>query len=145
MTDDQLSLDTSGRAFPDLDGLLPPDSVVTVTGPWTVRSCVTAACTNCGAVPLDEDTDMTPHFASTSQAAHELAQNWGWSHERQSCWPKDDLLLCPKCVALPAIPAGRVTRPRPPRPSATVTGPPAALAIRFPSTDGYPTADRPER
>ena len=47
---------------------------------------------------MDEDTNMTPHFASTSQAAQELAQNWGWSHERRNCWPKDDLLLCPACV-----------------------------------------------
>jgi hypothetical protein len=38
---------------------------------------------------------MTPHFASTGQVAQELAQNWGWSHERRNCWPKDDLLLCP--------------------------------------------------
>jgi hypothetical protein len=69
--------------------------VITVTGLWTVRSCVAVTCTNCGAVPLDEDTSMTPHFASTSQAARELVQNWGWSHEHRSCWPKDDLLLRP--------------------------------------------------
>jgi hypothetical protein len=93
---------------------LPADSnVVAATGPWMVLSCVTAACTNCGAVPLDEDTSMTPHFASTSQAAHELAQNWGWSHARRSCWPKDDLLLCPRCAALtpsaPVAPRGEAT------------------------------------
>lgn len=98
MTDDQPPLGASGQAFPDLDGLLPDDPVVTVTGPWTVRSCVTATCMNCGALPMDEDTNMTPYVASTSQAAQELAQNWGWSRERRNCWPKDDLLLCPACV-----------------------------------------------
>jgi hypothetical protein len=96
MTSDQPPPDTCGR----LDGLLPPGSVVTVTGPWTVRSCVTAACTGCGAVPLDEDTSTTPHFDDTSQAAQELAQNWGWHHQRGT-WPKDDVLLCPVCAAQP--------------------------------------------
>lgn len=100
MTSDQPPPDTSGEPFPGLDGLLPPGSVVTVTGPWTVRSCVTAACTGCGAVPLDEDTSTTPHFADTSQAAQELAQNWGWHHQRGT-WPKDDVLLCPACAAPP--------------------------------------------
>jgi hypothetical protein len=75
-----------------------------------VLSCVTAACTNCGAVPADEDTGMTPHFASTSQAAQELAQNWGWHHERRSEWPKDDVLLCPACAA-PADSGGNPTPP----------------------------------
>ena len=91
---------TSGQPSPGLDGLLPPGSVVTVTGPWKVRSCVTAACTNCGAVPLDEDTSTTPHFADISQAAQELVPNWGWSHKRGT-WPKDDELLCPACAVLP--------------------------------------------
>jgi hypothetical protein len=100
MTSDQPPPGTSGEASPGLDGLLPPGSVVSVTGPWTVRSCVTAACTNCGAVPLDEDTSTTPHFTDTGQAAQELAQNWGWSHKRGT-WPKDDELLCPRCAALP--------------------------------------------
>jgi hypothetical protein len=100
MTSDQPPPDTSGQASHGLDGLLPPGSVVTVTGPWTVRSCVTAACTNCGAVPLDEDTSTTPHFADISQAAQELAQNWGWHHQRGT-WPKDDVLLCPACAAPP--------------------------------------------
>ena len=97
---DQPPADISGEPSPGLDGLLPPGSVVTVAGPWTVRSCVTAACTNCGAVPLDEDTSTTPHFADTCQAAQELAQNWGWSHQRGT-WPKDDGLLCPACAARP--------------------------------------------
>jgi hypothetical protein len=42
---------------------------------------------------------MTPHFASTSQAAQELAQNWGWTCGHRSQWPKDDVLLCPTCGA----------------------------------------------
>jgi hypothetical protein len=100
MTSDQPLHGTSGQPSPGLEGLLPPGSVVTVVGPWTVRSCVTAACTGCGALPLDEDTSTTPHFADTSQAAQELAQNWGWHHERGT-WPKDDVLLCPACAALP--------------------------------------------
>jgi hypothetical protein len=100
LTSDQPPPGTSGQPYPRLDGLLPPGCVITVTGPWTVRSCVTAACTSCGAVPLDEDTSTTPHFADTSQAAQELAQNWGWHHQR-GIWPKDDVLLCPRCAALP--------------------------------------------
>jgi hypothetical protein len=100
MTSDQPPPGTSGQPSPGPDGLLPPGSVVTVTGPWTVRSCVTAACAGCGAVPLDEDTSTTPHFADTGQAAQELAQNWGWHHQRGT-WPKDDVLLCPACAAPP--------------------------------------------
>jgi hypothetical protein len=99
MTDDHLPPDTDGQRL-DLGELLPPgQEVIAVAGPWTVLSCITAACTNCGAVPSDEDTGMTPHFASTSQAARELAENWGWSHKRRSDWPKDDVLLCPACAA----------------------------------------------
>lgn len=103
MTSDHPSPGTSGEASPGLDGLLPSGSVVTVAGPWTVRSCVTAACTGCGAVPLNEDTSTTPHFADTGQAAQELDQNWGWHHKRGT-WPKDDILLCPRCAALPGGP-----------------------------------------
>jgi hypothetical protein len=55
-----------------------------------------------GTTPADEDTGMTPHFASTSQAAQELAQNWGWHRESRGEWPKDDVLLCPRCAAPPA-------------------------------------------
>jgi len=102
MTDGPLPPDTDGQRL-DPGELLPPgQEVIAVAGPWTVLSCVTAACTNCGALPADEDTGMTPHFASTSQAAQELTQNWGWSHKRRSDWPKDDELLCPECAAPPA-------------------------------------------
>jgi hypothetical protein len=102
MTDGPLPPDTNGQRL-DPGELLPPgQEVIAVAGPWTVLSCVTAACTNCGALPADEDTGMTPHFASTSQAAQELTQNWGWSHTRRSDWPKDDELLCPECAAPPA-------------------------------------------
>ena len=124
---------TGGRAL-DPDGPLPGQEVIAVAGPWTVLSCVTATCTNCGAVPLDEDTDMTPHFAGTGQAAHELAQNWGWSHQHRSCWPKDDLLLCPRCAALP--PSTRAVL--------TPLGD-ARTCPRFSPTDGHPAEDRPER
>jgi hypothetical protein len=97
MTDDQLPPDTCGQPL-DLGEPLPPArEVIAVAGPWTVLSCVSAACTDCGAVPLDEDTGMTPHFASTSQAAQELAENWGWRHNRGER-PKDDELLCPRCA-----------------------------------------------
>ena len=101
MTSDQPPPDTCGQP-PDPGKPLPPArEVIAVAGPWTVLSCVTAACTGCGTVPLDEDTSTTPHFASTAQAAQELAQNWGWHHKRGE-WPKDDELLCPRCAALPA-------------------------------------------
>lgn len=100
---------TDNQPPPDPGGPLPPGrEVIAVAGPWTVLSCVTAACTGCGAVPLDEDTGMTPHFASTSQAAQELAENWGWRHNRGE-WPKDDELLCPRC----APPGGARTAPAP--------------------------------
>jgi hypothetical protein len=98
MTSDQPPPDTCGQP-PDPGEPLPPgQEVIAVAGPWTVLSCVTAACAGCGTVPLDEDTGMTPHFAGTSQAAQELAQNWGWHHNRGD-WPKDDELLCPACAA----------------------------------------------
>lgn len=100
MTDDQPPPDTGGQSIDPGEPLPPGQEVIAVAGPWTVLSCVTATCTNCGALPADEDTGMTPHFASTSQAAQELAQNWGWSHKRRSEWPKDDELLCPECAAL---------------------------------------------
>lgn len=78
---------------------LPADSgVVTQTGPWTVRSCVTASCSRCGAVPLDEDTGITPHFTDIDQAREELPLNWGWTFTPRSNWPKDDELLCPGCA-----------------------------------------------
>jgi hypothetical protein len=80
-------------------GELPADSnVVTRTGPWTVLSCATACCSRCGAVPLDEDTGLTPHFASTAQAREELPRDWGWTCTPRSSWPKDDELLCPDCA-----------------------------------------------
>jgi hypothetical protein len=101
MTDDQLPPDTGGQPL-DAGGPLPPArEVIAAAGPWTVLPGVTVACTNCGAVPLDEDTSTTPHFASTDQAAQELAQNWGWHHKRGE-WPKADEPLCRRCAALPA-------------------------------------------
>ena len=98
MTGDQPPPGTCGQP-PNPDELPFGREVITVAGPWTVQSCVTAACTGCGVLPLDEDTSMTPHFASTSQAAEELTQNWGWTHKQRSGWPKDDQLLCPGCAA----------------------------------------------
>jgi len=109
MTDTQQPPDTGGQPFGPGWPLPPGQDVITVAGPWTVLSCVTAASTGCGAAPADEDTGMTPHFASTSQAAQELAQNWGWTWGRRSDWPKDDVLLCPKCAAAPARPSRRPT------------------------------------
>jgi len=89
---------------------LPADSnVVTQTGPWTVLSCVTAACTRCGKVPLDEDTGLTPHFTDTAQAREELPRDWGWIITPRSNWPKDDELLCPGCAK-----AGDDSRPQRP-------------------------------
>lgn len=80
----------------------PADSnVVTQSGPWTVLSCVTAACSRCGTVPLDEDTKLTPHFTDIDQAQGELTRDWGWTCVPRSNWPKDDALLCPACAADP--------------------------------------------
>jgi hypothetical protein len=67
-------------------------------GPWTVRTCVTAACTRCSAVPLDEDSGLTPHFASPEQARTEMISDWGWRVTVYSGWT-DDELLCPPCAA----------------------------------------------
>jgi hypothetical protein len=70
------------------------------TGPWTVHLCVTAACTGCGGVPLDEDTGITPHFAGPDQAVEELTQEWGWYF---TAFParlgRGEELLCPGCAA----------------------------------------------
>ena len=100
MTSDQPPPGTGGQPFDPPEQVPPAREVIAVAGPWTILSCVTAACTACGAVPLGEDTSPAPHFASISQAAQELAQNWGWRHTRGE-WPKDDVLLCPRCAALP--------------------------------------------
>ena len=83
MTDDQLPVGSS---------------IVTATGPRTVRSCVTASCTRCGKAPLGKDTQLTPHFTSTAQAREELTRDWGWTCTPRSDWPKDDELLCPGCA-----------------------------------------------
>jgi hypothetical protein len=80
------------------DELPAGSSVVAVTGPWTVLSCVTASCIRCGAAPLDEDTQLTPHFTSTAQAREELTRDWGWTCTPRSAWPIDDELLCPGCA-----------------------------------------------
>ena len=80
-----------------MTGNSPPDDPRSAArlGPWTVRTCVTAACTRCGAGPLDEDTGLTPHFASPGQAAEELVRDWGWFlFSRPGQW---DELLCPPC------------------------------------------------
>jgi hypothetical protein len=63
-----------------------------------VLSCVTAACSRCGTVPLDDDTEIAPHFASTGQAREELTRDWGRRCNTRSNWPKDDELLCPACA-----------------------------------------------
>lgn len=97
------------------DGQPPADSnVVTQTGPWTVLSCVTAVCSWCGTVPLDEDTGLTPHFADIAQAREELPLNWGWTVVPGRDWPKDDELLCPECAkADDGGPASSSASPRP--------------------------------
>jgi hypothetical protein len=80
-----------------MTGTDPPDEPGTVArlGPWTFRTCVTAACTRCGAAPLDDDTGLTPHFDSPGQAAVELVRDWGWYlFARPGQW---DELICPPC------------------------------------------------
>jgi hypothetical protein len=49
------------------------------TGPWATRTCVTAACTRCGAAPLDDGTGITP----TSPASVRQQRNWCASEERR--------------------------------------------------------------
>lgn len=83
------------------------------TGPWTLRCCVTAACTRCGAVPQDEDTGLTPHFDSAAQAREELPRDWGWRLTTRSIWPDEDELLCPACATAAA---DRARNPPPPGP-----------------------------
>lgn len=95
-----------------MTGTSPPDSAR--FGPWTLRCCVTAACTRCGAVPLDEDSGLTPHFGSTGQAREELARDWGWRLITFSAWADDDELVCPACAAA----AGDAGNPPPPAPDA---------------------------
>lgn len=80
------------------DELPAASNVVTQAGPWMVLSCVTASCTCCGSTPLNEDTQLTPHFTSTAQARGELTRDWGWTCTPRSDWPKDDELLCPACA-----------------------------------------------
>lgn len=72
------------------------------TGPWTLRCCVTAVCTRCGAIPLEEGTGLAPHFATPAQARQELARNWGWRAAVRSVPADDDELLCPACAAADA-------------------------------------------
>ena len=82
-------------------------------GPWMVHLCVTAACTRCGGVPVDEDTGLAPHFASPDQAVGELTQEWGWYF---AAFPARlgiaEELLCPGCTAA----AGYVVTPPLPAP-----------------------------
>jgi len=66
-------------------------------GPWTFHTCVTAACTRCEIIPLDEDTGLTPHFDSAFQAADELVRDWGW-HVITGADQREEL-LCPPCTA----------------------------------------------
>jgi hypothetical protein len=109
MTSDQPPPAACGQPPGPGEPLPAAPEVIAVAGPWTVLSCVTAACTACGTVPLDEDTGTTVHFTSISQAAQELVQKRGWRHEHGE-WPKDDQLLCPRCAALPTN--ARVAPPR---------------------------------
>ena len=73
-------------------------------GPWTFRICVTAACTHCGLIPLDDDTGLTPHFSDPRQAIDELTEDWGWQWTARSPSPAEDELLCPHCQAADPAP-----------------------------------------
>ena len=102
------------------------------TGPWTVHLCVTAACTGCGGVPVDEDTGLAPHFASYEQAIEELTQEWGWSF---AAFPArlglGEELLCPGCTAA----VGYVVVSRPPSPS-TALEPETTPSREYPEQPG---------
>src|SRR6185437_5677713 len=83
-------------------------------GPWTVHLCVTASCTGCGGVPVDEDTGLAPHFASPDQAVEELTQEWGWWFAAcPTPLATGEELLCPGCKAA----AGYVVVPETSSPS----------------------------
>jgi hypothetical protein len=60
------------------------------------------------AVPLDEDSGLTPHFDGTGQAREELPRDWGWHLTARTGLADDDELLCPACAA-----AGDRGQPRP--------------------------------
>ena len=77
----------------------PYDLVIQTIGPYTLRCCVTAACTQCGNSPYDEDTGIAPHFDSPHQAAHELTRDWGWTLTTNSDRAEHLELLCPACAA----------------------------------------------
>lgn len=80
------------------DELPAASNVVTQAGPWTVLSCVTASCTRCGSTPLDEDTQLTPHFTSTAQAREELTRDWGWTYTPGRTGPKTTSCCAPDCA-----------------------------------------------
>jgi len=61
--------------------------------PWTVITCVTAACSRCGAAAGDEDEGYTPHFTSTRQARGELTGHYEWRITAGG------QLLCKACAA----------------------------------------------
>jgi hypothetical protein len=96
------------------------------SGPWTVHICVTAACTRCGHVPVDEDTGLTPHFASPEQARQELPRDWGWHVTARPALADEDELLCPAC----ATAAGGTANPPPPAPDAGADQGPGAAPWR---------------
>jgi hypothetical protein len=105
-------------------------------GPWTLRFCVTAACTRCGAVPLDEDSRLTPHFDSTGHAREELTRDWGWRLTARPGWADDDELLCPTCGSS----SGDAGNPSPPTPDAGGQEPGTAPWWERP---GHPSSELP--
>jgi hypothetical protein len=74
------------------------DGAICTFGPYTIRCCVTAACTRCGSVPVDEDTGIAPHFDNPGQAAGELAGDWGWRFTAPPGGREHHELLCPACA-----------------------------------------------
>jgi len=100
-----------------------PGSGLPRFGPGTIRRCVTAACTRCGAAPLDEDSGLTPHFDSAGQAREELPRDWGWHLSARSAGADDEELLCPAC----ATAAGNAGNPPPPDPGQEAAQEPGPL------------------
>lgn len=80
-----------------MTGFSPPSPAR--SGRWALHCCVTAACTRCGTVPLDEATGLTPHFSNPAQARVELSRDWGWHLTTRSGFADDDELLCPPCAS----------------------------------------------
>lgn len=68
-------------------------------GPWTAVTCITAACSRCGAIPEDEDLGYTPHFKDPAHARERLTGEDGYGWRIASGPDGHEQLLCQSCAA----------------------------------------------